>query len=150
MIFDGEFHFGYPEKGKTKKYYNDGKLEFEGEVLEGIVWNEKGYNKEGKIDYEISNGKGFIKEYDNNDKIIYEGEYLNGERNGKGKLYHKNGKLQYEGKFENGKANGKGKEYDRDGNMIFEGEYLNNKRYNGRGIDISKKIEYEVVDGEII
>ena len=64
--------------------------------------------KQGNLDYEISDGKGFIKQYDNNDKLEYEGEYLNGERNGKGKEYYDNGKLKYEGEFKNDKANGKG------------------------------------------
>ena len=42
--------------------------------------------------------------------ILYEGEFLNGKRNGQGKLYGDDGKLIYKGEFLNGKFNGKGKQ----------------------------------------
>ena len=51
--------------GKVKEYWNNGKLLFEGEYLNGK-----------------RNGKG--KEYDWNGKLEFDGEYLNGKRNGKG------------------------------------------------------------------
>ncbi len=52
---------------KGKEYYDNGKLEFEGEYLNGERWNGKG------------------KEYWN-EKLEFEGAYINGERrNGKGK-----------------------------------------------------------------
>ena len=56
--------------GKGKEYYDNGKLEFEGEYLNGK-----------------RNGIG--KEYDEYDdtKLKFEGEYLNGKRNVKGKEY---------------------------------------------------------------
>ena len=65
-------------------------------------WNGKGYNKKGKIEYEIKDGNGYIKEY-YNDNLIYEGEYKNGERNGKGKEYY-NDIVIYEGEYLNGKT----------------------------------------------
>ena len=47
--------------GKGKEYYDNGKLKFEGEYLNGIRWNGKGkrYNKKGKLIYEseYKNGK---------------------------------------------------------------------------------------------
>jgi len=46
----------------VKEYYDDGKIEFEGEYLNGE-----------------RNGKG--KEYNKNGKLEFEGEYLNSERN---------------------------------------------------------------------
>ena len=55
--------------GKGKEYYNNGKLEFEGEYLNGE-----------------RNGKG--KEYDDCGRLRFEGEYLNGERNEKIKEYY--------------------------------------------------------------
>ena len=67
-----------------KEYYEDGKLKYEGEYLNGI-----------------KNGKG--KEYYSNGKLQFEGEYLNGEKNGKCKEYYDNGKLKYEGEYLNGK-----------------------------------------------
>ena len=51
------------------------------------------------------------KEYNYDEKLIYDGGYLNGKRNGKGRLYNNEyhgNKLKYEGKFLNGKKHGKG------------------------------------------
>ena len=95
LQFEGEYLNG-ERNGKGKKYYWDGKLEFEGEYLNGKRWNGKGYNKEGKIDYEIKEGNGKVKEYDDYGRLRFEGEYLNGERNGKGKEYYYNGELLFE------------------------------------------------------
>jgi len=66
-------------KGKGKKYYENGKLYFEGEYIKG----ER--NGKGKEYYYVS------------DKLKFEGEYLNGEKNGKGKEYHWNGELEFGG-----------------------------------------------------
>ena len=35
--------------------------------------------------------------------LIFEGEYLNGERNGKGKVYNDKGEIIFEGEYINGK-----------------------------------------------
>ena len=114
LKYEGEYLNGkWNGKGKEFYYYN-GKLIFEGEYLNGKRWNGKGYNKEGKKDFEINEGNGNVKEYNDYDELEYEGEYLNGERNGKGKEYNK---------------------YDQ---LIFEGEYLNGKRWNGKYI--TKKV----------
>ena len=51
----------------------------------------------------MKEGKGFILEYDNINKEIFEGEYLNGKRNGKGKVYDYEGGLIYEGEYSDGK-----------------------------------------------
>ena len=70
----------------------------------------------------MKNGKG--KEYFDNGYLKYEGEYLNGMRNGKGKLYyHSNGKLFIEGFFKNGIRNKIYKKYSSDSELIYEGEY---------------------------
>ena len=64
---------------------------------------------------------------------LYEGEFLNGKRNGHGKLFDEEyGKLVYEGEFLNGKFNGKGKLYILDF-LIFEGEFLNGMPTIGKG-----------------
>ena len=69
------------------------------------------------------------KEYYDDGKLLFEGEYLNGKRNGIGKVYdYWNGKLIFEGEYLNGERNGIGKEYNEDGKKIFEGEYLNGKK----------------------
>ena len=74
--------------------------------------------------------------------MSYEAEYLNGQRNGKGKLYNYNGNLAYEGKFLNGQKHGKGKEYNMNGKLIFEGEYLYGYRNKGKSY-INSKLEFE-------
>ena len=56
--------------------------------------------KNGKMN---GNGKYTYKE----DKKIYEGEYLNGVKEGKGKLYYPDGKI-YEGNFKEGLPDGSG------------------------------------------
>ena len=138
LVFEGEYYNGSKKKGK---YYVNNQLEFEGEFLYNEKWNGKGYNKKGKVIYELINGNGKVKEYsDFNNNLLFEGEYLNGKRNGFGKEYyfnsfHKFKKpiLRFEGYYLNGKRNGKGVEY---ANIYekssFEGEYLNGKR-NGYG-----------------
>ena len=97
-----------------------------------MIWDGKGYNNEGKYEFEIKEGKSYVKEYYDNGNIEFEGEYLDGKRNGKGKeynyLYHF---INFEGEYLNGKRNGKGKEYNKNGKLLFEGDYLNGKQWNG-------------------
>ena len=87
LEYDGDFLFGktyngnwYDKNGniiselknwngKTREYYENGELKFEGEYLNGK-----------------RNGKG--EEYDKYGHLIFEGEYLYGKRNGKGKEYY--------------------------------------------------------------
>ena len=114
LEFEGEYLNG-KRHGKGKKYYN-GELIFEGEYLYGYRFKGKYYINE-RLEYEGEylfynkfNGKGFD-EYGN---IIY--ELKNG--NGKVKEYYDDGKLKYEGEYLNGKSNGKGKEYDEYRNKI--------------------------------
>ena len=61
----------------------------------------------------------------------YDGEFVNGKREGEGKLIYANGN-QYEGTFLSGLPNGKGKLIQTD-NDIYEGEWKNGK-INGQGI----------------
>ena len=105
-------------------------MRFEGEYLNGKRWNGKGYNN-GKIEFEIKDGNGFMKEY-YEDTLIFEGDYLNGERNGKGKEYSDYGDLWFEGEYLNGKRHGKRKEYYFTGELLFEGEYLYGQKKIGR------------------
>ena len=52
MIFEGEYLNG-DRNGKGKEYYDNGKLKFEGEYLNGKIWNGKGYNIKGILEFEI-------------------------------------------------------------------------------------------------
>ena len=68
-----------------KKYYNNGKLRFEGEYLYNKKWNGKGYEENVNVINELINGNGKEKEYNYDGELVFEGEYLNGDKNGKGK-----------------------------------------------------------------
>ena len=106
-------------------------MEYEGEFLYAYKYNGKGYDENGKVIYELINGKGKVKEYFIDGSLRFEGEYLNGKRHGIGREYGMFG-LEFEGEYLNGKRNGKGKEYQSSSLVSFEGEYLNGKR-NGKG-----------------
>ena len=86
LKFEGKY-LNSERNGKGKEYYNNNKIKFEGKYLNGKMWNGKGYNRKGNIEFEIKNGKGNIKEYDECGVLKFKGEYLNGERNGKGNEY---------------------------------------------------------------
>ena len=90
--------------GKGEEYDKNGNLRFEGEYLNGIKWNGKGYDAKGYEEFKIKEGKGTIKEYNwYNGNLIYEGEYVNGIRNGKGKEFNDKNELILEGEYLNGK-----------------------------------------------
>jgi len=78
LIFEGNYI-----NGIGKEYDDNGKLEFEGEYLNGK-----------------RNGNG--KEYDSNGKIISEVTFKNGLKNGKFKQYYSDGKILLEGEYLNG------------------------------------------------
>ena len=141
--YEGKYING-KRNGKGKEYYFNGELKFEGEYLNDLKWNGKGYDpfKNNNILYKTKDGKGSIKYYnDITYRLFYEGEYVFGNRNGKGKDYC-DGKLRYEGNFLNDKRNGKGKEYNIKGNLYFEGEYLYDFKIKGKNY-INEKVEYE-------
>ena len=141
----------------------------EGEYLYGKEWNIRHYFEDGKLLYEMKNGKGIVKDYYNERKrtIKFEKEFLNGEANGKGKEYEENGNLKFEGEyFDNHKIRGKeylngklefegdlfdnhrikGKEY-LNGILEFEGDYLFDEKFNGKGYDENGNIKYELING---
>ena len=103
LEFEGEYLNG-KRNGKGKEYYFNKKLLFEGEYSNNKRWNGKGYDENGNIMYELFNGNGKVKEYDFNGRKIFEGEYLNGDQwNGKIKIYNEIGELSFEIEIENGK-----------------------------------------------
>ena len=78
LKFDGEYLYSYKLRGK--EYYLDGILEYEGKYLYNKKWEGKGYDKNGNIIYELKNGTGKVIEYNQYGELIFEGEYLNGRR----------------------------------------------------------------------
>ena len=82
--FEGEYING-EKNGKGKEYNYKGELKFEGEYYKGKKWTGNGYYiKDNKLTlaYTLKDGKGIVKEY-YDDKLKFEGEYVNGEKNGK-------------------------------------------------------------------
>ena len=43
------------DEGKGKEYYDNGRLQFEGEYINSKRWNGKGYNYYGDEEFEIIN-----------------------------------------------------------------------------------------------
>ena len=88
------------------KDYEDGKIHYKGEYLNGK-----------------RHGKGKLYRRLNTD-MEFTGEFFEGKIwKGYGKKYHwQNNNLEYKGEFANGIKDGKGKEYDINGNLIYEGE----------------------------
>ena len=78
LLYDGDY-LNSMRKIQGKEYDEKGILRFEGEYRNVIIWNGKGYNDKGQIEYEIKKGTGKGKEY-KKDILIFEGEYLNGNR----------------------------------------------------------------------
>ena len=168
LVFEGEYHKG-KRHGNGKEFLDDN-LIFEGVYLngkkngkgieyyyngyrmfEGIYLNDKRlvgtlYDKEGNKKDEINNTHENGKEYDNDGNLIFKGNYSNCERNGKGKEY-KNNILIFEGEYLNGLKNGKGKKY-KNNTLIFEGTYLNDRKWEGKGYDLSNNLVYELVKGK--
>ena len=114
-------------------------MKYEGEYKEGKIWNGKGYDINGKLEFEVKDGNGKGKEYQIcSGNIIFEGEYLNGIRNGKGKEYYNDYDdliLKFEGEYLNGKE-WKGKRYYDDGKIESEGIFFENgniKQYHRNG-----------------
>ena len=45
-------------------------MKYEGEYKEGKIWNGKGYDINGKLEFEVKNGNGKVKEYKKRWKIV--------------------------------------------------------------------------------
>ena len=77
LFFIGEYSKGL-KNGNGIKYNYYKNLLFEGEYLNGLKWNGKGYDDKNNVIYELKNGNGKVKEYDIYSNLLFEGEYLNG------------------------------------------------------------------------
>jgi len=159
------------KNGKGKEYeYNDNNklLRFDGQYLNGKMWNGKLFDENGYINY-IRDGKGILKEFNKDNILKGEGKLLNGEQNGKVRVFNDKGQLIFEGEYLDGMINGKVREYNDKGEIKFEGEYLygyerkgkeyingrleyegeyiNGKKWNGKGYDENGNIIYELING---
>ena len=163
ILFEGEYKNGLSWNGKG--YDNNNNVAYELKNGKGYV---KLYNEIGRLQFEgdYLNGKknGKVNQYNYQGKLEFNGEYLNNLRHGKGKQYSYDGYLEFEGEYFYGKKwngkgydqlnnvvyelhNGKGyiKEYSSKDKLKFEGEYLNGQR-NGKGReyhDFCDKLKFE-------
>lgn len=82
-------------------------------------------------DYVNSDGPKSLTRNNETGWLAYEGDFVNGLRNGKGKLFDKN-KLVYEGDFVKGRREGLGKAYSPGSSSVYEGAFQNDLK-NGFG-----------------
>lgn len=111
-IIDGSGNYESVDKDYKKQKFTQSN-NYKKNILKGEMNKMTGY---GKRTYE--------------DGTVYEGEYVNGLRNGKGRIEYPNGDVQ-EGEWKDDKPNGYGKATFSKG-TIYEGEFKNWKR-NGHG-----------------
>ena len=165
----GEFKNNIPN-GKGIKYHKNGKIEYEGDFINGkFEGNGKfiyydGCYYIGKFKDGLRNGKGTI--YYPNGNIEIEGNFLNnrvdgygkyiweegeyyigewkkGLMHGKGTVFYSNGNIQYEGGYFNGARGGYGKYIWEDGEY-YEGEWRNGLKHGkGKFFYSDGKIKYE-------
>ena len=64
--------------------------------------------------------------YYDNGNIMYEGDFINGKKEGNGKLIDENGNY-YIGQFKNDLRNGRGKMFLSNGIIIYIGIFINDK-----------------------
>jgi len=145
--------------GYGKEYFDNLKIQFEGEYINGKRWNGKVYDFNGNEEFELMFGE-IKQKYDiitiENYNIIfwldcnYKHVCISGTINGSFKNIDnrmfkecKYGELIFEGELIKKERNGKGKEYFFD-ELIYEGEYMDGKRYGfGKEYYINNRIKYE-------
>ena len=171
-IFEGEYING-KRHGKGKEYFWIEQFEFyfEGNYLNGKIWNGFQY---GQIitESEIKNGSGFIIESSHYSpcETYIECEYKNGEKNGKGEESYYfcceqcGIDMKFEGEYLNGKKwngivtlypeqyelkNGKGYIIDMNSECFYEGEFVNGEK-NGKGKEYYGKLSGISYEGEYL
>ena len=143
----GELLNGIPN-GRGIKYDKNGKIKYEGNVINGKAEGSGKYNYENGFYYigqwknDMKNGKGIL--YYKNGNILYNGDFINNKYEGKGKFIAENGEY-YEGEFKNNLFHGKGIIYYENGYKKYEGDFKNDK-FEGNGKYIYENGHY--YDGE--
>ena len=123
ISFKGNFKNGV-KNGKGIEFNDLGKIQFEGEYLNGFRYNGKGYDRANNLVYELKNGCGYVKEYGLCNILIFEGNFVDGVKHGKAKEYKE----------------------DYNSTILFEGEYFYGKKWNGRFYNA--KNSYEIKEGK--
>ena len=98
LKFESDYLNG-KKHGKVKKYDEEGKLDFDGEYLNGNKWNGKEYKSSQYFEFVFNYSKGKKNGivYDKKGYLIFEDEYS--DYFTKRKRYYPNGKLKIEGTY---------------------------------------------------
>ena len=125
-IYQGKWNKKLEFDGPGEYYLKQDKIFIEGNwengnLKNGRIYLPNGNIYEGQIKDSNMNGKGILKTFNN--KILYEGDFVNGEKNGKGKIIFEDGTI-YEGNIEYGMFKGNGK-------MIWKNGYEYEGEFNG-------------------
>ena len=158
LLFEGHYKNGM-RNGEGREYFDNLRIQFEGEYLNGNRCRGTVYHSNGSESYKLKDENKLPEKNDDSLKFyrnnIGKSTFLNllfFERYAIGNCYEfftikryreekdNKGQLIYEGEFMNGKRDGKGKEYN-NGELIYEGEYI-------KGVKDGKGKEYNY--GELI
>ena len=150
-LSNNEFYVGHFKNGKIAIYYSDGKLEYEGDRVDGkyegigtYYYNKGGNRYEGEWKNGLKHGKGILYYDHETNNIKYDGYFSKGNFEGKGIYYWDDGSY-YIGDFVNGLKHGYGTLYKSDGNLKYEGGFINDK-FEGNGIYYCNSGNYYIGD----
>ena len=112
------------DKDYIKSFYEDGKIEYKSEVVNGILHGKTIYwfeNGEIKSESFYNNGilHNYYKEYFSNGSLKYTIEYNLGNKDGFERWYYDNGQIKSEKKYKNNKIINKIVRWDKNGNIIY-------------------------------
>lgn len=119
-----------PFTGKIVDCYDNGKIKFEGNYLNGkkegifITWSEEGY-KASELSYKNGKLSGLSTRFYNNRQKAGEENYVDGQKNGLYTTWHENGNKSGEGNFKNDSPEGLWTFWYPNGKKAREGNYLN-------------------------
>lgn len=124
--------------GAARVYDADGKLLYEGELLDG-VYNGPGklFAPDGSLQAEGQFANGSLAQgsvYDGDGALLYSGALADGMYSGQGTSYYPNGAVKYQGEFKAGVPSGQGRLFGEDGALLYEGAFANGV-YQGEGVE---------------
>ena len=133
LIYRGDIAFSFdtdePITGKVIQNYDDGKIKFQGEYLEGLKigeWTEffEDGNKKAIRNFSIGKKDGFFEIFFNDGKTKLRGEYLGGKENGEWAEHREDGKLIYVGNYKVGELDGRWQNFHDNGRLYSMGFYV--------------------------
>ena len=107
-----------------RSYYENGKLEYEAEYINGKLDGMSRYwSIGGKLisesEYSYGNPHGMWKNYHTNGNMMHTVNYFHGKKHGIEKWYHENGKIKSEQVFSYGNPEGELVRWNQDGSLLY-------------------------------